>query len=152
MLTRLHVHGAWARLPLHNNVYLTRAGHDQRRSSRAARLAVVCRRRGLVASVVSPPACTVCLVAVGQARLGSAGSSGLTFNQLLTLARDFNFVPRHCSMTQLLDLFAAVNSADKCVTLVFELRSCVSGSRCGGEEIFLHVMSKRRVVPCCADV
>ena len=100
---------------------------------------------------MSPPACTVCLVAVGQARLGSAGSSGLTFNQLLTLARDFNFVPRHCSMTQLLDLFAAVNSADKCVTLVFELRSCVSGSRCGGEEIFLHVMSKRRVVLTCDE-
>jgi hypothetical protein len=39
--------------------------------------------------------------------------SGMTFNQLLALARDFNMVPRLLSMTQLLDLFSAVNIAEE---------------------------------------
>ena len=38
--------------------------------------------------------------------------SGVTFNQLLLFGRDFNIVPRLLSMTQLLDLFSAVNITD----------------------------------------
>ena len=39
----------------------------------------------------------------------------MTFNQLLLFCRDFALVPRLLCMTQLLDLFSAVNIAEEYV-------------------------------------